>query len=112
MIYDFVKSLAGKIIMIAVVLIFLLLAFKSCTDGRKAGDQGKQAQKEATAATETAKDVAATVIANASENASLDDLVTATQKEIENATDAKISRAAAVAAICGMHDDSSRPSGC
>ena len=66
--------------------------------------QGKQDHKEATASTETAKGVAATVIANAEDNASLDDLVTETQKEIENATDSKVSGAAARAAICSMPD--------
>lgn len=107
----FLSSLAAKIIMVVVVLAVMLLAFKSCTDGRKAGEQGKQANKEAVAATETAKDVAATVIANADENATLDDLVTEAQEEISNAENVTVSRAAARAAICGMYNGV-KPNGC
>lgn len=107
----FLTSLAAKIIMVVVVIAFVLIAFKSCSDGRKAGEQGKQAKREATASTQTAKDVAATVIANADENASLDDLVTEAQKEISNAENVKVSRAAARAAICGMHNGV-KPIGC
>jgi|GEM_PF-2543045 len=111
MLPKFLTTLAAKLIMAAILVAVVLLSVKSCSDGRKAGEQGKQAGREAVAATETAKDVAATVIANAEENASLDDLVAETQREIENATDAKVSGAAARAAICRMHDNP-KPSGC
>ncbi len=107
----FLTSIVAKAIIGLILALALLFSVKSCVDGRKAGEQGKQAEREATAATETARDAAATVISNADENASLDDLVKATQEEIENATDSKVSRATAIDAICRMHNGS-KPLGC
>lgn len=107
----FLTGIAARIIIGIVLALILLLSVKSCVDGRKAGEQGKQAQKEATASTETARDAAATVISNADENASLDDLIEATQEEIQNATDSKVSRSTAIDAICRMHNGS-KPLGC
>lgn len=100
----FLSSLAAKIIMVVVVIAFLLLAFKSCTDGRKAGEQGKQDTRSAAAMAETAKEAAETVIEQAGEEASIDELVSQTQKEIEDATDEKGSRRAAMRAICSLPD--------
>ena len=95
-----------------IALLAILLALNTCHGARQKAAQAQNDSKVSTATQETAKDAAATVIERSGKDATLDQLVTETQKEIANATDSKVSRATAANAICGMFDSNSQPTGC
>ena len=88
--------------LIVLVVLALVIAVRSCSGNHQKAEQGKQDSRSAAATAETAKDAAKTVIDQAREEASIDDLVDQTQKEIDDAKDEKDSRRAAVRAICGL----------
>ena len=91
-----------QLALIVLVVLALVITVRSCTGNRQKAEQGKQDSRNAAATAETAKDAAKTVIDQAREEASIDDLVDQTQKEIDDAKDEKDSRRAAVRAICGL----------
>lgn len=97
-------SLRALAIIVAVILLGAFLFIRSCSDGRQAAEQGKQDSRSSEALAETAKDAAATVIAQAEDEASVDDLVAATIEEIDNAPTEQAAGDAARAAICRMPD--------
>jgi hypothetical protein len=66
--------------------------------------QARQDTRSAAALAETAKDAAATVIAQADREDTVDDLVAAAIEEIDNAPNDQAAAAAARSAICGMPD--------
>ena len=107
----FISSLAFKLIAAGVVVLILLVSVKSCTGARQKAAQSQQDARGAKASAETAKDVVGTVLDRADSNATLDELVIEVQKELANAPDVKVSRAATVAAICRV-PDVSKPAGC
>ena len=107
----FVSTLAFKLIAAGAIVFLLLVAMKSCTGNQQKAAQATQDARSATATAETAIDVVETVIAGSGRDATLDELATEAQKEIANATDVKVSRASAIAAICRLSDDP-KPSGC
>ena len=88
--------------LIVLVVLALVIAVRSCSGNHQKAEQGKQDSRSAAATAETAKDAAKTVIDQAREEASIDDLVDQTQKEIDDAKDEKDSRRAAVRAICSL----------
>lgn len=86
---------------LALVAFALFMAW-NWWDNRNAGAQGKQDSRSAAALAATAQDAAATVIAQAEKEATVDDLVAAAIEEIDNAPTDQAADAAARAAICGM----------
>lgn len=112
MIAKFISSLAFKLITAGLLVLIILFTLNRCDAARKQAAQARQDSAGATATSETAIDAAQTVIERSESDATLDQLVTETQKEIQNATDSKVSRATAANAICGMFDSDARPAGC
>ena len=105
----FVYTLAFKLIAAGVVVLILLVSVKSCTGARERAAQSQQDARGAKASAETAKDAAATVIANAERNATTDELVAETVKEMDNVEDPKQSAALARIAICQLLHDTCEP---
>ena len=89
------KLTAAFVLALAIVAFVLWLKWDDAA-------QPKQDARSANATAETAKDVAETVIERASDEATVDDLVEETAKEIDNATSPKAAGDAARAAICRM----------
>jgi uncharacterized alpha/beta hydrolase family protein len=112
MIKQYLASTTAKAVIGVIILLIVIVSIKSCQGSRQKAAQGQQDTRTATATQETAIDAAQTVIERSDKDATLDQLVTETQKEIANATDSKISRTAAANAICGMFDGDSKPTGC
>ena len=105
----FISSLAFKLIVAGAVVLILLVSVKSCTGARERAAQSQQDARGAKASAETAKDAAATVIANAERNATTDELVAKTVKEMDNVEDPKQSAILARRAICNILPDSCEP---
>ena len=97
-------SIRTMIIIGVALLIGAVLLVRSCADDRQEAEQSRQDSRSSTALAETAKDAAATVIARAEDETSVDELVAATIEEIENAPSDKAAGDAARAAICRMPD--------
>ena len=91
---------ARKIISGVMLALIILLAFLWLTRGNK--EQAKQDVRSANAVAETAKDAAKTVIERAGKDATVDDLVEQTAKEIDNAPNDKAAGDAARRAICDI----------
>ena len=98
----FISSLAFKLIAASVVVLILLVSVKSCTGARERAAQSQQDARGAKASAETAKDAAATVIKRADANATVDELVRETAKEIENAKTPQDAGRSAHFAICQL----------
>lgn len=102
------RSLGARIgltgLLAIVAAIALIVAVKSCGSGRDAAEQGRQDTRSGEALAETAREAAATAIARAGEEASVDQLVAAATQEIENAPSDEAAGNAARAAICRLPD--------
>lgn len=99
---SFISTLAFRLIAAGVIVLILLFAVSQCTGQRKVAEQAKQDARSSNATAETAKDAAATVIKRADEDASVDELIEATAKEIDNAKTPEDAGRAARAAVCRM----------
>lgn len=95
---------AGIVILIALVVIMLW------PEGNDKAAQGAQDSRSGTATAETAKDAAATVIAGAERDASVDYLVADTVVQIGATTDSVASGQIARDAICSFPEYSNDPS--
>lgn len=84
------------------IVLLVLVVLRSCSDGRHEAAQVKQDVRSSAALAETAREAAATVIDQAAEEASVDELVAATIEEIENAPTDQAAGAAARHAICRL----------
>lgn len=111
-VYAFLGSLAGKVLLAVVALLIVWFLYSSYFGAKEKAAQSAQVAREATASSEVAIIAAQAAIEKADKDANLDELVRETQETIDNATDYKISHAAAASTICGMYDDSSKPDGC
>lgn len=105
----FVSSLAFKLIAAGVVALILLVSVKSCTGARERAAQSQQDARGAKASAETAKGAAATVIKRADADATVDELVRETAKEIENAKTPQEAAQKARSAICGFPEYKGSP---
>jgi len=102
MIKQYLASTAAKVIIGVIILLVLIVSVKSCTGGRQKAAQGQQDTRTATATQETAIDAAQTVIERSEKDATVDELVAATVKEMDNAKDPKASADSARRAICSI----------
>ena len=100
MIQKYLATTVAKLIA-ALVLALLIAAFVLWFTWDDA-EQPKQDARSANATAETAKDVAEIVIKRADDNATVDDLVEATAKQIDDAKTPQEASAAARSAICSM----------
>lgn len=105
----FFGSVAFRLIAIGTVFLIVLIAVTQCSGQRQKAAQAGQDARSATATAETAKDAARTVIDRSEADASIDDLVAETTKEIENAETPEAAGNAARAAICRMPNYSADP---
>lgn len=106
---EFIASTAFKIIAAVVLALVVLISIKSCTGSRQKAAQAQQDVRVGEATTATAIEAANVVIANAEENATVDELVAATVKEMDSAETPKASAASARRAICDIMPDSCQP---
>lgn len=91
-----VISWAGLLTLLVAVLVLTWRA------GRDDAAQGRQDSRSSAALAETAQDAAATVIEQAADEATVDQLVAATMEEIDNAPSDEAAGAAARAAVCRL----------
>ena len=104
--------LSRRIVIFVMVVLLCgagILSVKSCLGNRQQAEQGRQDSRSADATAKTAQDAANTVIERADKDATVDELVSETQKEIENASDEKASRRAALRAICSLPEHRDDP---
>ncbi len=105
----FLSSLAFKLIAGAVLILIVLVSVTQCTGQRKAAEQAKQDARGSDAMAVTAKEAAETVIQNASDSATVDQLVTAAAKRIEDAPTPEVAAIEARSAICAFPEYRNKP---
>lgn len=98
----FLAAPLGKALLVFLVAAALTIMVRSCTSARQQAAQAEQDSRDAGALAETAKDAAATVIDQAGEEATLDELAAATAAKIHAAADDETAHALAVQALCDM----------
>lgn len=98
----FLAAPLGKALLVLLICAAIALAVRSCGAARQQVAQAGQETRDAGALAETAKDAAETVIDQAGEEATLDDLVDAAAAKIHTASDDATAHAAALAALCQM----------
>lgn len=107
MIAKLFATTASKLIAALIVVALLLGLYAWLTWDNSA--QPKQDARSANASAVTAKEAAETVIENAADNATVDQLVTAAAKRIEDAPTPEIAALEARSAICAFAEYRNKP---
>ena len=95
-------SATVRLVILAVLAVAIIATVWTCTHRGQKAAQGAQDARSSKAMAETAKDAAETVVARSEADADIDELVTETAKEIDNAPSDEAAGIAARAAICRM----------
>lgn len=102
MIYKFLGTMMGKVILAAVIIVIVMSTITFCSSNRKAAEQGKQNIRNSEALIETIEKTAVEAANNASQDAKFDDIVDQAVSEIKGNTDEKVTRNITVNALCRL----------